>query len=152
MHRVLPFLVIIAVVWGGCSSSAGLIFKDVVDVPKDRCVVYVYRPDDEKGTEFDMRCNGEEICVLEKATYMPLYVQPGKVEISSLVRFKLFSTGLLDPALAGPSECVFTGEAGRTYFVECLANQSAGQRLSISVVPERYARIRIRECRLRNMD
>ncbi|MBX2990099.1 MAG: DUF2846 domain-containing protein [Bacteroidetes bacterium] len=130
----------------GCSSSRGPLFKEVAGIPHGRSIAYLYRPDDGKSTEFDLKVNGAEIGILERMGYFPVVIEEGKVEITSAVRFKLFVTGI--QAIGGPAKFVFKAEAGKTYYVECLADQSDGQRLSISVVPGKYGRIRIRECTL----
>jgi hypothetical protein len=120
----------------------------VTAIPQGQCLVYLYRPDDEKGTEFTVTCNGQEICTIEKLTYIPLFVDAGKVEVSTAVRFKMFSTGLLDKAIAGSTDHFFKAEVGKTYYLECLADQSNGQKLTISNVSEHYGRIRIKACHL----
>lgn len=130
----------------GCSSTSGPLFKEVTDIPQGRGIAYIFRPDDGKSTEFTLTVNGIEVGILESMGYLPVFIEEGKVEIASAVRFKLFVTGI--QALGGQTEFVFKAEAGRTYYLECLADRSDGQKLSITVVPENYGRLRIKGCHL----
>jgi hypothetical protein len=132
----------------GCSSASGSLFRPISDLPTDQSTIYLYRPDDGRSTEFTIKCNGKEIGILENEGYFPFFVEEGKVEISSHVRFKLFVVGLLDLAIAQPTEFVFKAEPGRAYYIECLADENEGKKLSINLVPDDYGFIRIRECRL----
>lgn len=142
--RLLAFSVLLC----GCSSSKGPLFQTITDIPADRSVIYAFRPDDNKRTEFTFTCNGREIGILKRQGYFPILVEPGKVEIISKVRFKMFVTGLLGPAMIEPSEYVFEAKPGTVYYVECLAGELGGQKLSISLVPERYGQLKIQECHL----
>lgn len=132
----------------GCSSGSGPLFKPITDIPEDQSLIYLYRPDDGRSTEFTIKCNNKDIGILEKKEYFPFFVEEGKVEISSRVRFKLFAVGLLDLAIAQSTEFVFKAEPGKAYYIECLADESEGKKLSINLVPDNYGYIRIRECRL----
>ena len=138
----------LGIFYTGCSSLSGPLFKPVTDIPRDQSVIYLYRPDDGKNTEFTIKCNEKEICVLENTGYLPFFIGEGKVEISSLVRFKLFVVGILDLAIAQSTEFVFKAEPGKAYYIECVADESEGKKLSINLVPDNYGFIRIKECRL----
>ena len=138
-----------ALLSAGCASTPqGILFRPVQDAPAGVALIYVYRPDDGKGTEFEVACNGTIIGTLPKAGYIPIFMPPGKVEFVASVKFKLFQTGALDPAFAGSSECVFTAEAGKTYYVEGIADEAEGQRLRLAPAASRYALLRIANCRL----
>jgi hypothetical protein len=150
MMKIHPLSLVFALgmFYMGCSSASGPLFKPITDIPGDQSLIYLYRPDDGKSTEFTIKCNNKEIGILENKGYFPLCVEEGKVEISSLVRFKLFVVGLLDRAIAQPTEFVFKAEPGRAYYIECLADESEGKKLSINLVPDNYGFVRIKECRL----
>jgi len=129
----------------GCSSSlSGPLFKPTTDIPTDKSIIYLYRPDTGHTTEFTMTYNNMEICILESGGYFPFFAEVGKVEISSAVNFKMFSTGLLDQAMSGSADLVFEAEPGKTYYIECLGHQ----KLTIKLVPENYGISRIKGCRL----
>ena len=135
----------LAVFYMGCSSSlSGPLFKPVTDIPKDKSVVYLYRPDDDRSTEFTITYRGNEICVLENGGYFPFFVKEGKVVISSSPNFKMFVTGL---AQTGDSEdFIFKAEKGIYYYVLCQDPQ--GSELSMKLMPENFGINSIKECRL----
>ncbi len=151
---IYQFLLIftLALISNGCSSLSGSLFKVVSEVPEDHSVVYLYRLNDKINTEFMIKYNNVEICILENNGYFPLFVKEGKVEISSLVQFKMFATGILDAAMAGSSEFVFEAVSGKSYYLKCSAEEFSGQRLTIDLVPENFGVNNIRECRLLQPD
>jgi len=60
----------------------------------------------------------------------------------------MFATGILDQAMANPTQLVFEAKAGESYFIECVADELGGQELTINKVPEKYGQNRIKECML----
>ncbi len=137
----------LAVFYVSCSSSlSGSFFKPVADIPTDKSVIYLYRPNDDKSTEFTITYNNKEICILESGGYFPFFVKEGKVVISSSANFKLFVTGLLQTA--GSTNFVYKAEPGKFYYVMCQAVGSDGSELSIKLVPENFGIKSIKECRL----
>ena len=105
----------LAVIFIGCSSSlSGSLFKPVTDIPTDKSVVYLFRPDDDRSTEFTITYRGKEIFILENEGYFPLLVKEGKVEISASANFKMFVTGLLQTS--GSTDFVFEAEKGKYYY------------------------------------
>jgi len=135
----------LAVFYMGCSSSlSGPLFKPATDIPTDKSLIYLYRPDEDHSTEFTITYNNMEICILESGGYFPFFVEEGKVAISSSVNFKLFSTGLFDQAVSSSPDLVFEAEPGKSYYVECRGNQSLTKKL----VPENFGINDIKECRL----
>lgn len=141
-------LFIIAVFNLNCSSHQGPLFKKITEVPENQSVIYIYRFQDKLNTEFLIKYFDKEICILENNSYFPYLIEKGKVEISSMVQFKMFATGILDQAIAKPTQLVFEAEAGKSYFIECLADKLSGQELTLNVVPEKYGQNRIKECAL----
>ena len=136
----------IAILYIGCSSSlSGPMFKPVMDIPTDKSVIYLYRPDDDKNTEFTITYNNREICVLENGGYFPFFVEKGKVEISSNANFKMFVTGLLQTA--GSTDFVFKAEPGKNYYIMCQDAEGSSE-LSMKLVPENFGINNIKECRL----
>lgn len=110
-------------------------------------VVYLYRPDEGKRTEFTIKCNENQICILENKGYYPFFIGEGKVEITATVRFKMFTTGFLDAGMYDPTEFVLKAEPGKVYYIECEAgSDSGGQKLNIKVVPDNFGFIRIKDC------
>ena len=129
----------------GCSSSlSGPLFKPVTEIPTDRSIIYLYRPDTDYNTEFTISYNNIEIGILVSGGYFPFYAEPGKVKISSAVNFKMFATGLLDQAASGTKDFFFQAEQGKIYYLECKGHQE----LFIKVVPEKYGLSSIKDCRL----
>lgn len=138
---------VLAVFYVGCSSSlSGPLFKPVADIPTDKSIIYLYRPNDDKNTEFTITYHGKEICVLENGGYFPLLVKEGKVVISSRANFKLFVTGFLQTA--GSTDFIYKAEPGRYYYVKCQAVGSDGNELSMKLVPDNFGINSIKECRL----
>jgi len=136
---------VLAVFYIGCSSSlSGTLFKPVTDIPADKSVVYLYRPNDDRSTEFTITYHGKEICVLENGGYFPLFVKEGKVVISSSANFKMFVTGL---AQTGSKDFIFKAEKGKYYYVMCQDPQGNSE-LSMKLVPENFGISGIKECRL----
>jgi hypothetical protein len=117
-----------------------------MDIPTDKSVIYLYRPDDGKSTEFTITYNKKEICVMENSGYFPFFVEEGKVEIFSSANFKMFVTGLLQTA--GSTDFVYKAEAGKYYYVMCQAIGSDGNELSMKLVPDNFGINSIKECRL----
>jgi hypothetical protein len=142
------FVFTLAIYSIGCSSLKGPLYKAVSDIPEDKSVVYLYRINDNFNTDFMITYNYEEICVLVNNGYFPFFVEPGKVEISSAVQFKMFATGILDAAIANPTEFVFEAEPGKSYYLKCDASVYTGQELTIKLVPEKFGSNDIKECRL----
>lgn len=137
----------LAVFYIGCSSSlSGALFNAVTDIPADRSVIYLYRPIDDKSTEFTITYNNKEICVLVSGGYFPIYAEEGKVEISSSANFKMFVTGLLQTA--GSTDLFFEAEPGKYYYVMGQPVESDPNKLSIKLVPENFGVNSIKECRL----
>ncbi len=145
---LLALIVSFSILYMGCSSLSGPLFKEITDIPSSQSLIYLYRPNDNRNTDFLIKCNDKEMCVLKNNGYFPFFVGEGKTEISSVVQFKMFTTGLLDAGIAGSTDFVFKSESGKTYYVECQADESGGQRLTIKSVPQNYGSIRIKECRL----
>ena len=150
LKRFNYFLVIfvIAFFYLSCSSHQGPLFKMVTEVPADQSVIYLYRSEDKINTEFIIKYNDTEICIMENNGYFPYIVEKGKIELVSMVQFKMFATGILDQAMANSTQLVFEAKPGKTYFIECLADDLGGQELTLNVVPEKYGQNRIKECRL----
>ena len=142
------FAVIIALVYSGCASSLqGPAFTPINEIPEGKSLIYLYRPDDKKRTEFEIKCNENQICIMENKGYYPFFIGEGKVEITSTVKFKMFATGLLDAGLYGSTDFVFKAEPGKIYYLECEADGgSGGQKLNIKIVPENFGSIRIKDC------
>jgi hypothetical protein len=140
--------VVLAVSFMGCSSLSGPLFKPAAEIPTDKSIIYLYRPNDDRNTEFTIEYNNMEICVLENGGYFPFFVEEGKVEISSSVNFKMFATGLLDIAVAGTTEFYLQAEPGKSYYIQCQAIESGGNKLFIKSVPENFGINDIKECRL----
>jgi len=138
--------------YNGCSSLSGPLFKPASDIPTDHAVAYLYRLNDKVNTEFMIKYNNEEVCILKNNGYFPLFVKEGKVEITSTVQFKMFATGILDAAIAGYSEFVFKADQGKSYYLKCNAEELGGQKLTINLVPENFGSQNIRECRLLQPD
>ena len=137
----------IAVFYIGCSSSlSGDLFKPVTNIPADRSVIYLYRPIDDKSTEFTITYNKREICVLVSGGYFPIYAEEGKVEISSSANFQMFVTGLLQTA--GSTDLFFEAEPGKYYYVMGQTLESDPNKLSMKLVPENFGVNSIKECRL----
>jgi len=136
----------IAIFYMGCSSLSGTLFKPVTDIPADKSVVYLYRPNDDRSTEFTITYHGKEICVLENGGYFPFFVEEGIVKISSSANFKLFVTGLLQTT--GSTDFVFKAEPEKSYYIECEAREFGGQKLSIQLQPENFGIHNIKKCRL----
>lgn len=129
----------------GCASTlSGPLFKPVTDIQTDKSVVYLYRPNDDKSTEFTITYRGNEICVLENGGYFPFFVKEGKVVISSSPNFKMFVTGLAQTG--GSEDFIFKAEKGKYYYVLCQASQ--GNELSMKLMPENFGISDIKECRL----
>ncbi len=142
------FVITLAIYPIGCSSLKGPLYTAVSDIPEDQSVVYLYRINDNYNTEFMITYNYEEICVLVNNGYFPFFVEPGKVELSSAVQFKMFATGILDAAIATPTEFVFEAEPGKSYYLKCSAGEFSGQELTIKLVPENFGSNDIKECKL----
>lgn len=132
----------------GCSSLSGPLFKPILDIPTGKCIIYLYRLDDEHSSEFTVACNDSDICILEKWSYFPIINNAGKVKLSASVNFKLFTTGFLDKAIAGTTELIFKTEPGQSYYIECQALEWGGNKLTIKLVPKNFGMIRVKECRL----
>ena len=133
----------------GCSSSLrGTFFKVVNDIPSGKCLVYLYRPVDDYQTKFSVQYDNHEICTSEKGSYYPLFVDPGKVKITSKVNFQMFVTGILDKAITRHTTFVFTAQAGKRYFIECTTEEDNRNLLNMRLVTKEYGRVRIRGCRL----
>jgi hypothetical protein len=133
------------------SCAAGLqgpLFKPVSEIPKDKSIIYIYRINDKINTEFIINYFDKELCVLQNNGYFPYIIDQGKVELTSKVQFKMFATGILDQAIANPTQLIFEAQAGKTYYIECKADELGGQELSINKVPDKYGRNRIKECKL----
>ncbi len=145
---VFLFIFMLAIYCIGCSTLKGPLFKPVLDVPEDQSVVYLYRMGDNSNTEFMITYNYEQLCVLKNNGYFPFFVEPGKVELSSAVQFKMFATGILDAAVATPTKFVFEAKPGLSYFIKCTAGTFGGQELTIKLVPENFGSNDIKECRL----
>jgi len=135
----------LAIFYVGCSSSlSGSLFKPATDIPSDKSIIYLYRPDTGHTTEFTIKYNNMEICILESGGYFPFFAEEGKVAISSSVNFKMFSTGLLVLAFSGSTDLVFEAEPGKSYYIECRGHQELTKKL----VPENYGITDIKVCRL----
>ena len=135
----------LAIFYVGCASSlSGPLFKPATDIPTDKSIIYLYRPDAGHTTEFLITYNNMEICDLQSGGYFPFYAEEGRVDITSTVNFKMFSTGLFDQAFSGSTDLVFEAEPGKSYYLECRGHQN----LSIKLVPESYGISSIKECRL----
>ncbi len=69
------------VVLGGCAAS-GPAFERVTDIPQDKGVIYVYRPNSIIGSavRYDVFANDELVCNLVRGGYCLHYAKPGEVE------------------------------------------------------------------------
>ncbi len=141
-------LVLFSVFLVSCSSSQGPLFKKISNIPEHQSAIYFFRSNDKVNSEFLMTCNNKEVCILENNGYFPYLVNEGKVVIKSFIQFKLFATGLLDLAMADSTQLVFKANAGKSYYVECAAKGSNKNELKISLVPENYGSIKIKDCPL----
>lgn len=150
LNNVFKFLMafVLSLLFIGCSSLSGPLFKPATNIPTDKSVIYLYRPNDNKNSEFTITYNNIEVCILESGGYFAFFAAEGKVELLSSVNFKLFATGLLDQALAGTTDLIFTAEPEKSYYVQCQAIGSQGQELSMKLVPENFGINDIKECRL----
>ncbi len=150
VKHVLKFLILffISLVYLSCSSSQGSLFKKVTNIPSHQSVIYLFRSNNRVNSEFLITCNNKEVCVLENNGYFPYLVNEGKVVVKSFVQFKFFATGLLDLAMADSSQLVFKADAGKSYYIECASKESNTNELKISLVPESYGSIKIKECPL----
>jgi len=150
LKRYISFLILFVIVFFNydCSSHQGPLFKKVTEIPENQSVIYLYRFEDKINTEFLIKYFDKEICILENNGYFPYIVEKGKVELSSTVQFKMFATGILDQAMANPTQLVFEAKAGESHFIECVADELGGQELTINKVPEKYGQNRIKECML----
>jgi hypothetical protein len=148
VKHILKFLILflISLVYLSCSSSQGPLFKKVTNIPPHQSVIYLFRSNDKVNSEFLITCNNKEVCLLENNGYFPYLVNEGKVVIRSFVQFKFFATGLLDLATADSSMLIFKADAGKSYYVECTSKESNKNELKISLVPENYGSIKIKEC------
>jgi len=147
IKKIIQLLLVFALtmLYISCSSSlSGPLFKPVTEIPTDRSIIYLYRPDTDNNTEFTISYNNIEICILMSGGYFPFYAEAGKVKISSAVNFKMFATGLLDQAASGTRDFFFQAEQGKIYYLECKGHQE----LFIKVVPENYGLSSIKDCRL----
>jgi hypothetical protein len=147
VKKIIQLLLVfsLAMLYISCSSSlSGPLFKPVTEIPTDRSILYLYRPDTDNNTEFTISYNNIEVCILVGGGYFPFYAEPGKVKISSAVNFKMFATGLLDQAASGTRDFFFQAEQGKIYYLECKGHQE----LFIKVVPEKYGLSSIKDCRL----
>ncbi len=131
-----------------CSSSHGPLFKKVSSIPPHQSVIYLFRSNDKVNSEFLITCNNKEVCILENNGYFPYLVNDGKVVLKSFVQFKFFATGLLDLATADSSMLIFKADAGKSYYVECIPKGANKNELKISLVPENYGSIKIKNCSL----
>lgn len=146
IYRIL-FAFTFAVFFISCSSSlSDALFKPVTEIPPDKSVVYLFRPDDNKSTEFTIMYKNQEICILENGGYFPFYVEEGKVEISSKANFKMFVTGLLQTI--DSTDLVFKAEMGKYYYVMCQDDEFNGNKLLMKLVPENFGFNSIKQCRL----
>lgn len=149
MNYLKRFVIILLILlYVGCSSHQSPLFKKVSEIPENMSVIYIYRTEDKLNTEFLIKYFDQEICILENNGYFPYLVEEGKVELTSNVQFKMFATGILDQAMANPTELVFEAKAGNSYYIECKADELGGQELTIDQVPENYGKNRIKNCRL----
>jgi hypothetical protein len=66
----------------GCAAS-GTPFQRIGDIPKDKGLVYVYRPNSIIGSavRYDVHANNEVICTLVRGGYCLYYAMPGEVEL-----------------------------------------------------------------------
>ena len=144
-HYILFFLLLVFL-FISCSSIQGPLFKSITNVPENQSVIYIYRSNDKTNSEFAISCNDKELGMLENNQYLPELVNEGKVVIKSMVQFKMFTTGLLDAAIADSTIYVFKAEPGKSYYIECKADEFSGQVLTIDLVPENYGSNRIKNC------
>jgi Protein of unknown function (DUF2846) len=141
-------LVNIAYFLSACSALNGPLFKPVNNIPENQSVVYMYRLENKSNTEFLIKSNGQDICILKNNGYFPFFVKPGRVDISSMVQFKLFATGILDAAVREPSKLVLKAETGKSYYIKCETDEITGQDLIMDLVPENFGSKNIKECKL----
>jgi hypothetical protein len=67
-----------------CATTDGTRFQKIADIPKDKGVVYIYRPNAMAGLISHYRVfdgNDEEICSLRRGGYCLLYAKPGEVQL-----------------------------------------------------------------------
>lgn len=147
IFRFLKF-VIIAYFLSACSALNGPLFKPVNNIPENQSVIYMYRLENKSNSEFLIKSNGQDICILKNNGYFPFFVKPGRVDISSIIQFKLFTTGILDVAISEPSTLVLKAETGKSYYIKCETDEITGQELIMDLVPENFGSKNIKECKL----
>lgn len=74
-------LVVTFAVLTGCAAS-GPAFREITDIPKDKGLVYVYRPDSIIGSaiRYSVYADKDVVCKLIRGGYCLYYAKPGEVE------------------------------------------------------------------------
>ena len=121
----------------GFAASAQT-FEPIAELPDGQALIYLYRKDD-ANSAFKIKANHQVVTVLKPNGYYPLVTEPGTIELSSKVSFKMFATGIMDKAFAKKHTVEVQAEPGKVYYVTG-EPQGAGitpepQELVLMVVP-----------------
>lgn len=125
------FLICLIFLLTGCSPYLKApIFHQISDKPLDKAVIYIYWPKSEGYRPkrygginyisiFTLKANDIEIGTLKHQGYFPYFAEPGKIYLTSKVKFKYGATGILDVATSPKKEIEIDVKAGEEYFIHC---------------------------------
>ena len=138
-------LVVLAAYVGGCGLTRpelGAPFTDIMEVPPDVALVYVYRPkmDFSWAEVYDVRADGKSLSDISDGGYFAAYLKPKKTEFAT------------SRALTGTSRCTTTLAAGRTYYFKVIPTRDGTTAMigmvqpKIMVVPPQTGKQEIAAC------
>jgi len=133
----LGLLVTFAVITG-CAAS-GPAFKEITDIPQDKGLVYVYRPNSIIGSaiRYSVYADQDVVCKLIRGGYCLYYAKPGEVEFWAKTESKASLT--------------VDVKAGQKHYVKgSLSMGFAVGRPNLSLVEEQEALKDIVDCKLLN--
>ena len=130
----------------GCASIDGPKFTQIAETPSGKSIVYLYKARVYGGDTFTIGVNGVPVTNLRKGGYYPYIAEPGKLELTSSIKFRI-TLGLI-PSVANvlmpDSTLILNIEPGKTYYVK----QTSGVILKLVEMPEETALIELEKCKL----
>ena len=127
----------------GCAADRA--FSPVAEIPQNKGVLYIYRnePDSIDAFKFfnysvfghtvhTIEANGKPITIMENGGYFPYVVDPGKLELTTKVRFKMLVTGLGDMALSENKSIKVQINSGQVHYVRAFHDTAVPGWLNLS--------------------
>jgi hypothetical protein len=142
MFRSFFLVGVIALVAVGCAvAPPGPLFQPVSDLPKDKGIIYIYKPNNYGKSIYDISVNGKLITTLFRGRYYPYIANTGQNTITGVKKARAGEIFTVVLGLEPDIKISVNVEAGTSYYVE----RKGGVFVRFELVPEGEALPRLRD-------